>query len=141
MEARRIDPAAHDAYLRGLYFLHKRDAAKSAAYFQQAISSDPSYAAAYAGLSHALELETWAGLAPPVDLMSRALAAARRAVELDPGGGEPYTALGGVEMDYVRDWAAAERDLQHGIALSPSYSIAEVNYSVYSSQCIERMKR
>jgi TolB-like protein/DNA-binding winged helix-turn-helix (wHTH) protein/Tfp pilus assembly protein PilF len=131
MEARRIDPAAHDAYLRGLYFLHKRDAVKSTAYFQQAISLDPAYAAAYASLSDALELQSWAGLVPSVALMRQAMAAARQAVNLDPGSGEAYSALGSLEMDYARDWVAAERDMRRGIALSPSYSIAELNYSTY----------
>jgi TolB-like protein len=60
-EARRIDPAAYDAYLRGLYFLHKRDAAKSMAYIQQAIAIDPGSGAAYAVLSDVLEQQAWTG--------------------------------------------------------------------------------
>ena len=44
----RIDPAAYDAYLRGLYFLNLRDADKSAEYFQQAVSLAPKWAAASA---------------------------------------------------------------------------------------------
>jgi TolB-like protein len=41
--ARDVSPEAHDAYLRGWYFLGKREADKSATYFQRAISIDPSW--------------------------------------------------------------------------------------------------
>jgi tetratricopeptide (TPR) repeat protein len=130
-QARRIDPAAYDAYLRGLYFLHKRDAAKSMAYIQQAIAIDPGYGAAYAVLSDVLEQQAWTGVGPTAELMQESLAAARQAVKLNPESGEAYAALGSLEMDYARDWRAAERDGERGIELSPSYSMAETNYASY----------
>ena len=130
--SKQINPEAHDAYLRGLYFLHRREVVKSADYLQQAISLEPSYAAAYAGLALALQGQSimgWSNL-PVGEIMPKALAAAHRAVELDPVSGEAYTALGGVEMSEW-DWSAAERHLLRGIALSPSYSLAEMNYAIY----------
>ena len=126
-----INPAAQDAYLRGRYFLNKRDAIKSAAYFQQAISLDSSYASAYAGLADSFESQTLLGNAKPEDAMPKALAAAKRAIELDPEDGEAYAALGGVETTYEWNWTAAERDLTRGITLSPSYSYAELRYAVF----------
>jgi TolB-like protein/DNA-binding winged helix-turn-helix (wHTH) protein/Tfp pilus assembly protein PilF len=126
-----INPAAHDAYLRGHYFLGKRDALKSTAYFQQAISLDASYASAYAGLADALESQSLLGNAKTEDVMPKALAAARRAIELDPENGEAYTALGSIETTYEWNWAAAERDLTSGIALSPSNSYGELRYAVF----------
>jgi tetratricopeptide (TPR) repeat protein len=131
MEARRIDPAAYDAYLRGLYFLHKRDVPKSMAYIQQAIAIDPRYGAAYAVLSDVLEQQAWTGVGPTARLMQESLAAARQAVKLNPESGEAYAALGSLEMDYARDWSAAERDGKRGIELSPSYSMGEMNYASY----------
>ena len=53
------NPEAHDAYLRARYFLDKDDkegATKCLQYFQEAIAKDPSYAAAYAGLSRCYDL-------------------------------------------------------------------------------------
>jgi Tfp pilus assembly protein PilF len=126
-----VDPAAHDAYLRGLYFLLKREPGKSADYFQQAISIDPSYAAAFAGLANALEAESVFGMIRPTEAMPRAFAAAKHAIELDPNSGEAFTALGGAEATMTWDWQSAERDLQRGIALSPSDSLAEIKYSIY----------
>jgi TolB-like protein/DNA-binding winged helix-turn-helix (wHTH) protein len=126
-----INPAAYDAYLRGRYFLSKRDAVKSAAYFQQAISLDASYASAYAGLADALETQSVFGDVKTQDGMPKALAAAKRAIELDPENGEAYTALGTIETSYEWNWTAAERDLTHAIALSPSYSYAELRYAIF----------
>jgi TolB-like protein/DNA-binding winged helix-turn-helix (wHTH) protein len=129
--ARQMDPGAQDAYLRGLYFLHRRDAIKSAGYFQQAISIEPVFATAYAGLAQALTLQSLEGLAPAGDLLPRATAAAKRAIELDPAGGEAYTALGEIETNYERNWTAAEGNLLRGIALRPNNSLAETAYGVY----------
>ena len=50
--ARRLDPEAHEDYLRGRYFLARRTAeAMNTAvdYFQQAVQRDPQYAQAYVG--------------------------------------------------------------------------------------------
>jgi tetratricopeptide (TPR) repeat protein len=90
--------------LRGRYFLHNRDAIESAEYFQRAISREPSYASAYAGLADALEAKRAVGLARPEEVMPAAVAAAKRAIELDPNNGEAYTALGTYETVYHWDW-------------------------------------
>ena len=126
-----IEPAAHDAYLRGRYFLNKRDAGRSATYFQQAISIDPAYASAYAGLANALSSQSALEMATPEDVMPKATAAAKRAIELDPENGEAYTVLGFIETSYEWDWAAAERDLTKGIELSPNDSLAEIHFVAY----------
>jgi TolB-like protein/DNA-binding winged helix-turn-helix (wHTH) protein len=127
----RINPAAYDAYLRGRYFLSKRDAVKSTAYFERAISLEASYASAYAGLADALETQSVFGDVKTQDGMPKALAAAKRAIELDPENGEAYAALGTIETSYEWNWTAAERDLTHAIALSPSYSYAELRYAIF----------
>jgi TolB-like protein/DNA-binding winged helix-turn-helix (wHTH) protein/Tfp pilus assembly protein PilF len=126
-----IDPAAHDAYLRGRYFFGKGAMVRSAECFQQAIEIDPAYASAYAGLADALDAETTVGLGHPDDGMPRALAAARHALELDPKNGEAYTALGSIQTIYDRNWKEAESNLTRGITLSPNYSLAEMKYAVY----------
>jgi TolB-like protein/DNA-binding winged helix-turn-helix (wHTH) protein/Tfp pilus assembly protein PilF len=129
--ARPMDPGAQDAYLRGLYFVDRRDPVKSTTYFQQAISIEPAYAAAYAGLAQALITKGLMEMAPADDVMPQAIAAAKRAIEIDPASGEAYTALGAVETVYERNWPAAERDLLRGIALRPNSSLAETEYSIY----------
>ena len=65
------------------------------------------------------------------EIMPLAIAAARRAIELDPYSGEAYTALGAIDTNFLYDWDAAEQNLRKGIELSPSSSDAETWYAVY----------
>jgi tetratricopeptide (TPR) repeat protein len=126
-----VNPAAYDAYLRGRYFFNKQDFSASLESFKQAVDLDPGYASAHAGYASALEAVTTFNIGTPDQLMPRALAEARRAIQLDPQNGEAYTDIGSVETIYGWDWTAAEQNLSRGIALSPSDSIAEFKYSVY----------
>src|SRR6266702_3556200 len=51
---RQLEPAAHEAYLKGRYYWNKRTAEslqRASVYFQQAINKDPAYSAAYSGLA------------------------------------------------------------------------------------------
>jgi tetratricopeptide (TPR) repeat protein len=131
VQNRSINPAAHDAYLRGRYFFGKGDIGHSAEYFQQAITIDPSYASAYAGLADALDAATTFGLGRTDEVMPRATAAARHALDLDPDNGEAHTALGSIETIYDWNWKEADSNLTRGIRLSPSASLAEMKYAVY----------
>ena len=126
-----VNPAAHDAYLRGRYFFNKQDISHSLEYFQQAIALDPNYASAYAGYADALDAVATFGFGPPEQVMPKALAAAQRAIQLDPQNGEAYTEIGSIQTIYAWDWAAAEQNLARGVSLNPSDSLAEFKYAVY----------
>src|SRR5712692_2087172 len=83
---RAVDPEAHEDYLKGRYYFNQRTADalnKSIAYFQQAISRDPSYALAYSGLADAYALLGFRGRFPSKDALSRAKAAALKAIAAD----------------------------------------------------------
>jgi tetratricopeptide (TPR) repeat protein len=145
--ARPVNPAAYDAYLRGRYFFAKNDVLRSAKYFQQAIAADPTYASAYAGLADDLDGESVYGLGDGKNAVSEALAAAHHAIELDPRSGEAYEALGSIETVNEWKWEAAQQDLLRSIALSPSYSLAEMKYAVYldakghPDEAVQHMRR
>jgi hypothetical protein len=47
---KHVNPEAYDAYLRGRFFVERRDGNTAATYFRKAISLDPEYAAAHGGL-------------------------------------------------------------------------------------------
>jgi TolB-like protein/DNA-binding winged helix-turn-helix (wHTH) protein/Flp pilus assembly protein TadD len=128
---RRINPAAHDAYLRGRYFFNKQDLRHSLESYEQAIVLDPNYAAAYAGYASALDAASTFNIGSPEQLMPKALAAAQRAIQLDPEDGEAYTELGSIQTIYGWDWAAAEQNLTRGISLNPNDPIAEFKYAIY----------
>jgi TolB-like protein/DNA-binding winged helix-turn-helix (wHTH) protein/Tfp pilus assembly protein PilF len=129
--ARAVSPEAHDAYLRGWYFLGKREADKSATYFQRAISIDPSWSQAYSGLGEALQTEGVLGMMLQSDAVVKTEAAARRAIELDPQNGQAYSTLGLTQGVFEWNWADAEENLKRGTALSPSNSNAVFEYANY----------
>jgi TolB-like protein/DNA-binding winged helix-turn-helix (wHTH) protein len=129
--AKHVNPEAYDAYLRGLYFIQRRDGDLAASYFHKAMALDPDYGAAQAGLAEALTTQMLANGKRSSEVMPSAIEAARRAIQLDPDSGEAYTALGAIDTTYLYEWNAAEKNLRKGIELSPSSSDAETWYAVY----------
>src|ERR1043166_3382234 len=117
---------AHELYLKGRYFWNRRNTAslrKAGDYFQQAIDLDPNYALAYAGLAdvHSI-LPIYAGTAPKDDV-PKALAAARKAVELDRNLAEAYTSLGNALVSNAQ-LKLAEQEFRRALVLNPNYATA-----------------
>lgn len=78
---------AQELYLKGEYHWAKRtpeDLNKAVDFFTQSIVKDPSYAQAYVGLANCYNLLREFSIMPPDEAYPRALAAAQKAVELDP---------------------------------------------------------
>ena len=125
--AKRVNPEAYEAYLKGRYFWNKRtvDGLKKANdYFNQAIEKDPSYARAYAGLadSYALLGDWEYGILPPKEAYPRAKAAAAKAIELDGTLGEAHISLAFCLDGFDWDWESAGREFRRGIELNPGYA-------------------
>jgi len=128
--------AAHEAYLRGKYWLNKRtppDLKKSEQYFQQAIQLDSNDASAYAGLAEAYQIQgSWeGGTLPPTEAFPKAIAAAERALQLDDTFSDAHEALGYAKLYYTWDWAGAEKELRRAIVLNPSSVDGHHWYSHY----------
>jgi TolB-like protein/Flp pilus assembly protein TadD len=120
------NPAAHELYLKGRYFWNRRNTAslrKAGDYFQQAIDLDPNYALAYAGLAdvHSI-LPIYAGTAPKNDV-PKALAAARKAVELDRNLAEAHTSLGNALL-FNAQLKLAEQEFRRALELNSNYATA-----------------
>lgn len=128
-DARAVAPEVHEAYLRGRYFWNKRTEAgyrDAIRQFQIAIAGDPTFAPAYSGLADAYALLGSAGassIARP-EAMERARAAAKQSLLLDDSEAEAHASLGFVLMHYDWDFAAAEQEFRHAIALNPNYATA-----------------
>jgi tetratricopeptide (TPR) repeat protein len=127
---------AYDFYVRGQYFWNQRTKEginRALDYFNQAVEDDPTYALAYAGIAsiHLLrgnELYAWSH---PKDSYPKALAAARKALELDDTLAEAHAVLGDALFRYEWDFVSAGREHQRAIALKPSYSSGHQWYSHY----------
>ena len=132
---RQTRPEAYEAYLKGRYHWNKRTAEgmqKAEQYFQQAIDSDPTYAAAYSGLADCNSGLTWHGFRSPADALPKAYAAARKAVELDPQSAEAHASLGLV-LSHSWNWAGAEAEFRRALELDPQYANAHHWYGDYLS--------
>src|SRR5438552_1456574 len=106
---------AFHSYLKGRYHLNKRTGSglrKAIEHFREAIELDPTYALAYAGLADTYTLLGSAGYdAPsPPEMMSKAKAAAVKALEIDESLAEAHTSLAFIKFRLDWDWAGAEKE-------------------------------
>ncbi|MGE0812652.1 MAG: winged helix-turn-helix domain-containing tetratricopeptide repeat protein [Vicinamibacterales bacterium] len=126
---RMASPEAYDDLLRGKaqrLIATEASLARAREYFEHALSLDPGYAQAHAGLAdvyHVLGGPGWE-LARPRDVLPQALASAERAIALDPRLPDGYAVRGMVRLWLGGDVAGAEEDLRHAIALNASYALA-----------------
>jgi serine/threonine-protein kinase len=123
---------AYRLYLQGRYEWNKRtgDAFERAiSYFREAISEDPNYALAYAGLADSYILQSIYNEAPPSVALPAARETAQRAVQLDEHLAEAHTSLAYFKMNFDADYAAAAEEFERAIALNPSYATARQWYS------------
>jgi TolB-like protein/DNA-binding winged helix-turn-helix (wHTH) protein/Tfp pilus assembly protein PilF len=137
LTARRpVQPKAYDNYLQGRYLYWNRrteeNLNKAIELFQNAIKEDASYAPAYVGLAdcyNALSV-VQVGALPPIEGRRRAEEAATKALELDSGLAEAYTALGYINH-YNWNWNAAEQHFKRALDLNPNYANAHNFYASY----------
>jgi serine/threonine protein kinase/Tfp pilus assembly protein PilF len=132
--SRAVDPAAYEAFLKGRHFWYRRspDAlTRALELLQHAVSLDPSYALAYAGLADAYASMGWDlfGLSAPSESFPKARQAAQKALEIEPNCAEAHAALGYVAYGFDWDWFTAERELRLAIELKPQYGPVHIWYS------------
>ncbi|HWY67552.1 MAG TPA: winged helix-turn-helix domain-containing protein [Terriglobales bacterium] len=127
-----VSTQAHDLYLRGTYFLNKRDVAglrQAVSCFQQAVTIDPGYASAHAALANSYALLSSYSGGLQAQYMPKAKQAALRALELDGNLPEAHVALAVIAQNYDWDWQAAEREYRLAIQLNPNYATAHHWYA------------
>ncbi len=129
--ARQVNPEAHEAYLRGAYYLEKRSPEgfrKAFEYLQQAIEIDPSYAPAYASLAGYYETSAFF---VGSDAGAKAKDAALKAIELDENLADGHMALGYLLWGHEWDWVGGEKEHLRAIELNPGYANAHYVYGNY----------
>ena len=120
---RYINPEAHDAYLRGRYFWFSFNIPQALQYFEKAIQLQPDYAAAWSGLADAYA-QAGMGDRPPLQVMPKALEAARRAVDLDDSLPEAHNCMAAWYLFYGWDLPRADAESKRAIELNPNYAEA-----------------
>jgi len=114
---------SRDDYHQGKFTWGSRgDLPGSIAFFQKAITEDPSFAEAYAGLAAATAIlgQVPNDGIPPREAKPKAKEAAEHALQLNPRLSEAHAVLGNVAMSYDWDLATAEKELRRAIELNPN---------------------
>jgi DNA-binding winged helix-turn-helix (wHTH) protein/Tfp pilus assembly protein PilF len=123
---------AKDLYLQGRYYWNKRtpeDLQKAVDYFTQAIVHDPGYSDGYVGLADCYNLLREYSAMKSSEAYPRALAAARKAVELDDKSSQAHASLAFVSFWGMWDAATADREFRRAIELDPNNANAHHWYS------------
>jgi TolB-like protein/Tfp pilus assembly protein PilF len=128
-----VDPAAYDAYLKGIFYLGQagcQDFESALSYFQMATDKDPSFAPAFSSLADAyFSLADWrCWHTEPFD---RAVIAASKAIELEPGNARAHAVL--AEVGFARDWnwVGPAEQFATAIDLDPNDADIHARYGMF----------
>ncbi len=125
------NPEAYQLYVKGRYYWNKRtnaDIKTAISYFNQAIDKDPGYAMSYAGLADAYSVLSSFG-SDSNDVIPKSMAAAEKALELDPTLARPHADLGANKVEYNRDFSGGEAEYRKAFELDPSDATAHQWFS------------
>ncbi len=126
---RPANPDAYSEYLLGKELFNRGNPAGfqgAMEGFRRAITLDPNYAAAYAGL--AVAEAYWADNGGEPADVERALADADKAIALAPKLADGYVARGWLRFSRKWDWAGAQVDLEKALQLDAGDSTTERRY-------------
>jgi TolB-like protein/Tfp pilus assembly protein PilF len=121
------NPEAYELYLRGRFFWNKRssiDLPRAVEFYKQAITKDPNYALAYAGLADCYVLYPDYGVGAPAEYYPKAKEMAEKALSLDASLAEPHAALGLAYTNFDHDFDKAITEFDRAIQLNPNYATA-----------------
>jgi TolB-like protein/DNA-binding winged helix-turn-helix (wHTH) protein/Tfp pilus assembly protein PilF len=130
-----VNPDAFEAYFRAQYYLDQRtgpEISKAISWYEKAIESDPAYAPAYSGLADCYnQLGTvMIGDRLPAETRKLAIAAASRALEIDPELAQAHAAVAYSNL-YNWNWDRAEKGFERAVALNPNYAPGHLWFSHY----------
>jgi len=130
---------AYQAYVKGRALLYKRGAAipRALESCQRAVTLDPEYALAWAGLADSYTTLGYYGITRPEDSMPKAMEAARRAVAIDPTLAEAHSALAMASLMATSNGVEAKAEFLRSIELNPKYLQAHCWYALFYLQWSE----
>jgi tetratricopeptide (TPR) repeat protein len=130
---------AYQLYVKGRALLYKRGPAipRALECCRRAVTLDPEYALAWAGLADAYTASGYYGLARAQESMPKGMEAARRAVAIDPSLAEAHSALAMASLMGTWSRTEAEREFLRSIELNPRYPQARAWYAFFYLQLSE----
>jgi DNA-binding winged helix-turn-helix (wHTH) protein/TolB-like protein/tetratricopeptide (TPR) repeat protein len=115
-------PVAYDFYMLGLQRFSERTAfalSEARRYFEQAIESDPTFAAAYVALADVHIAEFYFANRQLTETLDLVVPLVDKAIALDPAFGPAIAMHGWIALERG-DFAGAQADLEQAIDLSPN---------------------
>jgi serine/threonine protein kinase/tetratricopeptide (TPR) repeat protein len=134
--ARRVDPAAYDAWAKGWFQSTRTNVEslnKCLDYAAAALAIDSSYAPAYALRASCYNILPHIASVAPGDAFPKAMVAARHALELDEGLADAHFALAWTLAAYDWNWAGAEREYRRGLQLNPNSALGHSRFGWFLS--------
>jgi TolB-like protein len=127
---------AYQLYLQGRALLNRRGSGTPAALdlFNRAVDLDPSYSLAWAGIADAHTVLAYLGTWPPSVSKPPALAAARKALELDPLSAAGHTALACATLLFENNRDLAGQEFERALELNPLYGQGRCWYALFYLQ-------
>jgi len=132
-----VNPEAYEAFLRGQFHcfrLTPTDLDLAFEYFQRALTLDPTYAPAQAGIAWVWFGRGQFGLVPPREAAAHGSAAARQALALDSTLAEVQYAAALVGTWQEWDWERGEAAFRKAIEINPNYADARLSYTGFLAQ-------
>ena len=129
---RAVNPQAYGAYLKGRYHFYsytREEWQKSIECFNEAIQLDSGFAPANVGLAASYLAGVGWGAFPPEE-MSKGVAEAKKALELDDHLSSSYFVMGAAHTLEWR-WQDAEREFRKGLELNSNDALGRQWYSNY----------
>lgn len=116
----------YEWYLKGRFYwnqLTEEALGKSIECFNEALTIDPHYALAYAGLANSYST-LGANYRSPEEAFRKAELNAQKALEIDSDLAEAHYAMGVIYYMYYWDLQHAEKELRRSLELNPNYAMA-----------------
>ncbi|MBN1274221.1 MAG: protein kinase [Candidatus Aminicenantes bacterium] len=133
-DARRVNPEAYDAYLKGLFHwqrLNPEDLEAALQYFDSALENDPNYIPALTGMCLVGGGYSILGVMPPDEAAAKVTAAREKVLGLEDKPAEIHYLLATERTWGEMDWEKAEESYRKAIELNPNYPDVRAYYSHY----------
>jgi eukaryotic-like serine/threonine-protein kinase len=128
---RRVDRAAHEVFLKGIYHFDRGDLGRGMELFAESTKLDPTYAPAWGRIARGYYYLGLFGVMSPHDAFSSLKDAAWKAQDLDPELSEAYGWRAMASLYYDWNWAATGEQLRRALELKPNQAELSHYYGHY----------